>query len=160
MEKKILPFYMTYPAAVYPMDLPMDSPMNYQKRVMQMQNPAQDMGQNEKIMDDLNYFIQLYPAGAKQIQKEVVRALDILDYDGSVIYDEYPDQFQMYRLARDILNAMRQRVWDGENQSEEEAKQLQSLISREDIEDYILLVLFHEILRRRHKKGSSFIHFL
>lgn len=146
MERKILPFYMTYPAAVYPVERP--------GMPEQMTQPEE-----ERFTRDLEYFQQLYPIGAKQVQKEVVRALAVLDYDGSVIYDEYPDQFWLYKMAKDILAAMRSRVWDGESQSEEEAKQLQKLISQDDIEDYVILVLFQEILKRRHRKGNQSVHF-
>lgn len=146
MERKILPFYMTYPAAVYPVEKP------------GMPVEMTESGQ-EKFTRDMEYFQQMYPMGAKQLQREVVQALSILDYDGSVIYDEYPDQFQLYKMAKDIFSAMRSKVWDGESRNEEEAKQLQKLISQDGVEDYIILVLFQEILKRRHRKGNHSVHF-
>ena len=33
--------------------------------------------------------------------------LDKLDYEGSMIYDEYPDRWQLYKLAQDILERIR-----------------------------------------------------
>lgn len=142
MERKILPFYMTYPAAVYPVDRPQN-----------LQIPQEDM--QEKYVKDMEYFQQIYPIGAKRLQKEIVRALRVLDYDGSVIYDEYPDQFQLYKMSKDILSAMRSKVWDGESSTEEEAQQLHRLIENDGIEDFILLVLFQEILKRRHMKKNN-----
>jgi cell division protein FtsI/penicillin-binding protein 2 len=68
-----------------------------------------------------------------------------------VIYDEYPDQFSLYKMSKDILAAIRSKVWDGESKDEQEAKQLQSLIGKEGVEDYVLLVLLQEILKRRYK---------
>lgn len=147
MERKILPFYMTYPAAVYPME-------------KQKVQDFTDESVQERFTRDVEYFQQLYPAGAKQLQKEVVKALSVLDYDGSVIYDEYPDRFQLYKMSKDILAAIRSKLWDGESGSEEEAVQLQKLIAKEGVEDYILLVLFQEILKRRHRKNNRSIHFL
>ena len=65
-EQRILPFYMTYPL-----------PMYYQEE--------------DSIIRDLEYLQQMYPAEAKRYQKLIASILDKLDYEGSMIYDEYPD---------------------------------------------------------------------
>lgn len=135
-ERKILPFYMTYRGAA---------------------EEFGDYSKNEKIMEDLAYLQQLYPAGAKQILREVNLALDLLDYPGSMIYDEYPDQFLLFKLAKDILRAIQGKIWDGESRSEEEAIQLQNLSKREGIEEYITIILFQEILKRRYKNNNGYI---
>lgn len=61
----ILPFYMIYPL-----------PLGAQEE--------------EAMIRDLEYMQQLYPADAKKYQKRIAAVLDKIDYDGSLIYDEYP----------------------------------------------------------------------
>lgn len=145
MERKILPFYMTYPKAVYP--------------VTEIKSQQDMNSEDERMMIDIEYFQQIYPTTAKYIQKEIVKAMNVLDYDGSIIYDEYPDQFYLYKMAKDIKYLLQKKVWDGENNSEEEAIQLKKIIDHESVEEYILLVLFQEILKRRQNKKKSQIHF-
>ena len=98
MERKILPFYLTYPEMVYSVD----------KMVRSKQQP--EGSEKEDYVKDLEYFQQMYPAGAKQLHKEIVKALAILDHDGSVIYDEYPDRFGLYKIAKDIMTAICSKV--------------------------------------------------
>ena len=141
MERKIMPFYLTYPEIAY--------------QAEQILKPAgREEIDSRQYRKDLEYFRQMYPKGAKLIQKEIEKALTILDYDGSVIYDEYPDRFLVYKMAKDIVAAIRSKVWDGECATEEEAVQLQKLVGCEQIEDYVLLVLLQEVLLRRQMQNK------
>jgi hypothetical protein len=70
-----------------------------------------------------------------------------------VIYDEYPERLRIDKMAKDILETIRSKVWDGECVTEQEAMQLQKLIGCEQIQDYVLLVLLQEILLRRQLKN-------
>ena len=79
---RILPFYMTYPL-----------PLFYQEE--------------DKVQRDLEYLQQMYPAEAKRYQKIIAAMLDKIDYDGSMIYDEYPDRMRMYSLTQDIVNQIK-----------------------------------------------------
>ena len=81
-ERKILPFYMTYPLPLY-----------YQEE--------------DTILKDLEYLQQMYPADARKYQKKIAEILDKLDYEGSMIYDEFPDRWQLYKLSSDILDRIR-----------------------------------------------------
>ena len=81
-ERKILPFYMTYPL-----------PMYYQEE--------------DSIIRDLEYLQQMYPTEAKKYQKLIASILDKLDYEGSMIYDEFPDRWQLYKLSTDILDRIK-----------------------------------------------------
>ena len=76
-ERKILPFYMTYPL-----------PMYYQEE--------------DSIIRDLEYLQQMYPAEAKRYQKVIAGILDKLDYEGSMIYDEYPSPVYKAATYQDI----------------------------------------------------------
>lgn len=78
----MLPFYMTYPM-----------PMAYEDE--------------DVMLRDLEYLQQMYPQDAKKYQKKIVSILDKMDYEGSMIYDDYPDQFMLYKLSRDITEMIR-----------------------------------------------------
>ncbi len=127
-ERKILPFYMTYPL-----------PMYYQEE--------------ESIIRDLEYLQQMYPAEAKKYQKVIAGILDRLDYEGSMIYDEFPDKWQLYKLSKDILERIRK---------EEEKEDPEAVASPEKWEwmgDLIQILLFYEIYKRRHNTKRGILRF-
>lgn len=127
-ERKILPFYMTYPL-----------PMYYQEE--------------DAIIRDLEYLQQMYPAEAKKYQKTIAGILDQLDYEGSMIYDEYPDKLQLYKLSNDILERIKR---------EEQRDELDQKASPEKWEwlgDLIQILLFYEIYKRRHNSRRGILRF-
>lgn len=130
-QHKILPFYMSYPM-----------PMYYDRE--------------DTLMRDLEYLQQMYPAEAKKYQKRIVDILEKMDYDGSVIYDEYPDKWMLYKLGQDIKNILK-------------AEEKQMLSEKEDatvleekwewLGDMIQLLLFYEIYKRRHNRKRAYLKF-
>lgn len=127
-ERKILPFYMTYPL-----------PMYYQEE--------------DSIIRDLEYLQQMYPSEAKRYQKTISNILDKLDYEGSMIYDEYPDKWQIYKLSRDILDRIKR---------EEEQQNPDKKMSAEKWEwlgDLVQILLFYEIYKRRHNTRRGILRF-
>lgn len=127
-ERKIMPFYMTYPIPIF--------------------------GQQENtVVRDLEYMQQMYPKEAKRYQKLIAGILDKMDYEGSMIYDEYPDRIQLYRLAMEILD----RVKREENNNEESEPGADSPERWQQIGDLIQILLFYEIYKRRHR-DERFTH--
>ena len=127
-NQKILPFYMTYPLPLY-----------YQEE--------------DTATRDLEYLQQMYPAEAKKYQKIIAGILDKLDYEGSMIYDEYPDIWQMYKLAQDILERIkRQEAKD--NPGAEIPKEKWEWAS-----DMVQIILFYEVYKRRHNNHSGILKF-
>ena len=127
-NRRILPFYMTYPL-----------PIGYQEE--------------DTAMKDLEYLQQMYPLEAKRYQKTVTDTLDRLDYEGSMIYDEYPDRWQLYRLSRDILDRIKR---------EEEKEHPDTIFPAERWEwaaDLIQIVLYNEIFKRRHHPRRGILNF-
>lgn len=102
-----LPFYMTYPGYYGP-------------------------GQEAMLLRDLEYLQQLYPADVKRFQKRVAEVLDKTDYEGSMIYDEYPDRYSLRAMAGSILRIL---------QKEEE---------NPPSEDMVQVLLYNEVYKRRH----------
>ena len=103
--------------------------------------------EEDTMMRDLEYLQQMYPTEAKKYQKRIANVLDKIDYDGSLIYDEYPCKWQMYRLVENILAILRK-----------EAQRNKEIISEEKwvwIEDMVQILLCHEIYRRRHKHHKT-----
>lgn len=127
-QQRILPFYMTYP--------------------MQFSNQNEDT-----VLRDLEYLQQMYPTEAKKYQKRIVEILDKMDYEGSMIYDEYPDRWQLYRMSQNILGILKR---------EETESQPQNPTSDEKWEwlsDLIQILLFYEIYKRRHGGRRGFVKF-
>ncbi len=116
----ILPFYMAYPY-----------PYGYEEQNRRMQ--------------DLEYMQQLYPMEAKNILKKVIYHLDPIDYKGSFLYDEYPDQLQLYRVVASILAELRKEAMDREEAWMPEKEMW--------LQDMIKLVLYQEVFKRRYKNS-------
>lgn len=116
----ILPFYMAYPY-LYASD------------------------DQIRRMQDLEYLQQLYPQEAKKIQKKVLMHIEPIDYNGSFLYDEYPDQLMMYRVVAGILNEMKR---DAEKMGEDWRPEKELWM-----QDMIKLVLYMEVFKRRCRKN-------
>ncbi len=128
-EKKVSPFYMNYPF-----------PMYYREE--------------DSIIRDLEYLQGMYPQEAKKYQKRICSILDKMDYEGSLIYDEYPDRLQLYKLSRDILETIQ--VEETKNESEK-GQQIPPE-KWEWVGDLIQILLFYEIYKRRHPRGKEKSH--
>ena len=126
-ERKVLPFYMTYPL-----------PMYYQEE--------------DSIIRDLEYLQQMYPSEAKKYQKMIASILDKLDYEGSMIYDEFPDRWQLYKLSMDILDRLKR------EETKEEGKEA-SVEKWEWVGDMVQILLFYEIYKRRHNSHRGILRF-
>ena len=127
-ERRILPFYMTYPL-----------PMYYQEE--------------DSVIKDLEYLQQLYPAEAKRYQKVITGILDTLDYSDSMIYDEYPDKWQLYKLSMDIADRIKR----------EDIKNNPDAVFPEEkwkwLGDLVQILVGYEIYRRRHNSRRGVLRF-
>ena len=121
-QSRILPFYMAYPL-----------PMYYQ--------------QEDSVTRDLEYLQQMYPAQAKKYQKIIAETLDRIDYEGSMIYDEYPDKWQIYRLTQMIMDKI--------NKSEDESSDMDS----DRTAEFVQVLVFYEIYRKRHTNRNGILKF-
>ena len=133
-ERKIMPFYMTYPLPMYYED-------------------------ENSIIRDLEYLQQMYPAQAKRYQKVISNILDKLDYEGSMIYDEFPDRWQLYKLSTDILDRIRREEEKDKESDSENGGSEASLEKWKWTGDLIQILLFYEIYKRRHNTRRGILRF-
>jgi len=58
---------------------------------------------------DMDYWQQLYPEQTRRIQREISHQCDLLDYEGSIMYDEYPDRITLSRICESVYQALMQK---------------------------------------------------
>ena len=115
MENK-LPFYMTYPI-----------PLLYD-----------DERLNRR---DYDYMKSIYPDTAKRMVPYIEEECDRMEYDGSMMYDEYPDRLQLRMMCRRICDKVRkERKIDLEKEGASDDKWLQELVE---------VMLYQELYKRR-----------
>lgn len=80
-----------------------------------------------------------YPETARRLQDMVEEECQLLDYEGSRIYDEYPDRMMMRRMCEEICG----RLEDG-------------MAAREDLSgglgELVRVLLYQDIARRRCRR--------
>lgn len=68
-----------------------------------MAYPMQDVYLSEiEYERDRERLKEMYPREAKRIQKVVEEECDKMEYDGSLMFDEYPDRVMVQKLCDDI----------------------------------------------------------
>ena len=106
----------------------------------------------EDLDRDMDYIKQLYPDSARRILGEVNNECDKLEYDGSVMFDEYPDKVSLDR----IIDRIYERIGDIEEFPQVQAKGLYNTPKRRQniFRDFISIILLNEILNRRRRYRS------
>lgn len=140
MEHK-LPYYMAYP-----LDL-------------------KEYGEEKRDRRDVDYMKSIYPMSAKKILPYVEEECDRMEYEGSMIYDEYPDRLLLYMMAGRIYDRMK----EGEKKEiameiEKEQVETQDLKRKkrdreETIMDLVQILLYQEIVQRRCRHRRNCRHY-
>ena len=118
MENR-LPYYMAHPM-----------PMQYDDERMERR--------------DFEYMKSMYPMAVKKILPYVEEECERMAYEGSMIYDEYPDQLQIYLMCNRIYDKVQ------EMGSKMETGMEMQVVRRDDrLRDLIQILLFQELFRRR-----------
>ena len=97
---------------------------------------------------DYEYMRSLYPDTAKRVLPYVEEECDRCDGPDSMIYDEYPDKWQIYRLTQMIVEKIRQ--GDEEGAVEEDWNKTT---------EFVQILLCYEIYRRRHSNNNGILKF-
>lgn len=112
-----MPFYLTYP----------------------MTNAYQTEKEYERDMERMK---EMYPQRMKKLLAYVEEECDKMEYEGSMMYDEYPDKVLLYRTAAGIYdkaNAVQETDRRGRGRDR-------------DMMDVIQVLLFDEMYRRRGRR--------
>ena len=128
-----LPFYMAYPFL-----MPFDQEREQEKDLQLMQS--------------------YYSRRASRIQEKVERECDRMEYDGRMMFDEYPDKFMMEHLCRKIE---REILSEDEKEDQQQSKTDTRAMERDrgdGLRDLIGVLLFNEMFRRRcrHRRCRRF----
>ena len=111
-------------------------------------------GREQELLRDMEYLHQMYPGEVKRYQKRIAQMLDQMDYEGSMIYDEYPDYTSLRGLADSMVRVLRQED-DAEPDTDRYTRTEESW---ELIRDMVQVLLCDEICKRRHggRRGNYF----
>lgn len=116
----------------------------------------------EKAQKDLEYLMEMYPATVRKLQKIVQDECDDLDYEASIMYDEYPDRAMLRSICKKIRETYEQtqdnQVMTNESCTcekntleDEELKKADVWMKKNNtgIDDLIEVLFFNELHRRR-----------
>lgn len=66
-----------------------------------------DLQRDEENYRDLLYIKQMYPKRMQKIQQQIEKECDQLEYDGSMMFDEFPDQVLFRSLCSKIYDTVK-----------------------------------------------------
>lgn len=106
--------------------------------------------EEKQVFEDARRLQAFYPRIAQEIQQHVEEACDKLEYEGSMMFDEYPDRVLLWRLTEKITDEMKDFSVEEESQllSEQSGNRRRR---REDdwLGDLVQVMLLDEMHRRR-----------
>ena len=89
---------------------------------------------------DREYLQSMYPATAKKIFPYIQEECDRQEYEGSMIYDEYPDKLQLCLMCRRAYEqVMKQEKWEKETYTPEQIREI------------VEILMYQELIERRGK---------
>jgi hypothetical protein len=95
---------------------------------------------------DFEYMKSMYPMAVKKILPYVEEECDRMAYEGSVIYDEYPDQLQIRLMCNRIYDKVKKmKPYD------DEEMEMQASRNEDWLKDLVQIMLFQELFQRRNR---------
>ena len=94
---------------------------------------------------DRRRFQDLYPSMARQVQPLVEEECDRLEYEGSFMFDEYPDRFLLRRVSRRICDRLDKRLYQDDVMMQESS-------GKDWTEDLVMVMLLDEMYQRRCRR--------
>ena len=93
---------------------------------------------------DFEYMKSMYPIAVKRILPYIEEECDRMSYEGSVIYDEYPDQLQIRLMCNRVYEKIKSRV-----PTDDMEPMLR--IAEQDawLKDLVQIMIFQELFQRR-----------
>ena len=93
---------------------------------------------------DFEYMKSMYPIAVKRILPYIEEECDRMSYEGSVIYDEYPDQLQIRLKCNRVYEKIKNRVPTDDIEP-------RLGIAEQDawLKDLVQIMIFQELFQRR-----------
>ncbi len=152
---RAFPFYLGYQGNMYGSN----QGNNQNTNLDYMRWAQNEFIEEDRILEDLEYLQQMYPSYAKKYQSVIVSAVDKVDYEGSFIYDQYPDKLTLQQIVNSVMSIIKvneQNVTTtdmGNNPLSENA----SWADKERwIQELVTVLLYYEILTRRRKNKRHY----
>lgn len=124
-----------------------------------------EYGEEKRDRRDVEYMKSMYPMSAKKILPYVEEECDRMEYEGSMIYDEYPDRLLLYLMAGRIYDRMKE-VEKKEIAMEIEKEQVETQELKrkkkdreETLMDLVQILLYQEIVQRRCRHRRNCRHY-
>lgn len=110
---------------------------------------------DQKERRDMEYLQRIYSEEVRQYQKKIAEVLDRLDYEGSMIYDEYPDIYSVRSLADTVIRILKHGMeathrGDTASQVDETFRPDDTSGTDHTFREMILILVCDEIYKRRH----------
>ena len=119
---------------------------------------------------DYEYMKSLYPDVAKRLLPYIEEECDRMEYDNSMMYDEYPDRLQLHLMCKRVCENVRkhEKIFYGTEYEGPEFMQVQEQNRREPerrrmpnwLQNLIEVMLYHELYKRRsdHRRSRHRIY--
>lgn len=127
MDYKYTPYYMTYPM-------------------------SDVMSQGDEDKRDVDYIRRLYPKTITKIQNLVEEECDKMEYDGSVMYDEYPDKLMLKKVCNNVYDNIKFMYEDNNGYAAVELGR--PCLNSGWCNDIIEILLYNELYKRRCRRRN------
>lgn len=123
-----------------------DDSYGYYQMPMSMPIPEEGWEDDSK---QWQWMQEMYPKMARRIQKKAKFLCEKLDYEGSILYDEYPDKLMLQRYSDGIFEEMQKEL-----KEERESQGIPAETGNNEAFDMVLyelveMILYYEILKMR-----------
>lgn len=130
----------------------------------------------DRILEDLEYLQQMYPTYARKYQSAVSSIVDKMDYDGSFLYDQYPDKLTIQRMVESVMVIIKANEKEPVRETKAE-KTMQDIMEQSRLDDnltdqaltenapwrekepwireLVTVLMYYEILMRRRRKNKQ-----
>lgn len=105
-------------------------------------------GNYEEEANDILYLKELYPKSMMTVQKIVDEECDKLEYDGSIMFDEYPDKENVLKLQKEIFDMVKKEEVNNVPMSQYGP----GMPGDKWLMDIIGVLLINEMMRRRMRR--------
>ncbi len=110
------------------------------------------LANEDRILEDMEYLQQMYPSYAKKYQGVINSVVDKVDYNGSFIYDQYPDKTTLLRMVQSIMTVIKA----NEDQAAELAPSESVPWEEKEswIQELVTVLMYNDIIKRRRRKAK------